>query len=76
MSVSEFSKREGVATTSLYKWLKRLDEKESRPRLVEVPVMPCSSRSMIVQTRTGYRVEVLFDFSESVLKRLLDILEA
>jgi hypothetical protein len=73
-SVGEFSAAEGVAGSSLYKWLRQKRRGKARPRLVEVraPIVPEAGFSML--TPRGYRITVPEHFSEEGLKRLLGVL--
>ena len=74
-SARAFCEEEGVAESSLYKWLKRKRPRESVPALVEVKA-PKVSAGLRVGTPRGYQVEVPAGFAAEELKRLLDVLES
>lgn len=77
MSTRAFCEAEGVADSSLYKWLRRESPKKASPELVEVKA-PVSSVSggLKIATPRGYQVEVPAGFAADELKRLLDVLES
>ena len=58
-SARAFCKEEGVAESSLYKWLRREQPGESSPELVEVKVpAPNLNGGLRIATPRGYQVEV------------------
>ena len=74
-SARAFCEAEGVAESSLYKWLKRKRPRESVPALVEVKA-PKISAGLRIATPRGYQVEVPAGFAAEELKRLLEVLES
>ena len=76
MTVYAFCASEGVASSSVYNWLKRERREPAAPAMVEVsPPSPLGER-YVVCTPSGYRIECSGAFSAGALKRLLDVVEA
>ena len=71
-----FAEAEGVATSSLYKWLRTQRAIRPTPDLVEVTPAVNPGGEFAIQTPQGYRVEVPVNFLAGDLKRLLGVLEA
>ena len=75
MSVASFCKQERVATSVLYRWLRREGEKKPAVKFVEVKtertVVP---GSFVVKTPRGYEIEVPVGFDEDSFKRLVGVL--
>ena len=75
-TVQAFSDSEGVASSSVYKWLRRERSGGQVRGLVEVTPAARPRMGFVVGTPHGYRIEVPGDFSPEELKRLLGALEA
>ena len=74
-TISEFCQLEGVVETSLYRWLRKEQQRAEAPTLVEMTRPDGMGSCFGVFTPAGYRVEVPSCFPASGLKRLLGVLE-
>jgi hypothetical protein len=84
LSVADFAASAGVSAWTLYEWRRRLagsgDDRDAAPRLVEVSVVPSPPPSMgtgiVVQLRSGHRLDVSAGFDDHDLRRLIGVLES
>ena len=86
LSIREYCRSQGIATSTFYKWKRRLLRKSSdRANLVSLPErlvkgnvqglkdLSCAIR---IHLGRGYRVEVGEGFNELALKKVISVLES
>lgn len=86
LSLSDFAASVGVPVGTLYRWRRRLAagaERPSRPRVIEVSVVPSSPVAPVadppgiaVDLRSGHRLDVRAGFDSGELRRLIGVLES